>query len=317
MRDSMQAVRSEVARSTQDHIGRWLLLAGTCLLCLETSGCARRIPEPSGSIIRAVVPVELAGPVGTSFASFTSPDAVQGIAVDAANVYAIGTASISRHEKRSGQLRERWLGPAPGDAIPGPEVSHLNSGVVYDGALYTANSNWPRLPVRNSVEVFDTVTLRRLRSIPVSGAGGALTWVDRYADEWWGTLANYDRSGADRTMEPGGTRDTRLVRFDEQFRVRQRWFFPDALVLRLSPMSNSGGAWGADGRLYLTGHDRAEVYVVRVPETGGTLDWVETLTLPGVEGQGIAWDRSGRRPVLYGIARSSRSVIAIAFSAID
>ncbi len=248
--------------------------------------------------------------------AFDSPDAVQGVAVDAEHAYAIGTRSIAKHDKRDGRLLARWravdeAGPRTGSSL----VRHLNGGVVHRGELYCAHSDWPASPAINSVEVFDPATLARTRSIPVAGPPGALTWVDRHADAWWGAFARYDRVpsdiGRDRASSDDRSGDTRIARLGERFEARQTWSFPPALVERLRPMSNSGGSWGADGRLYLTGHDLGEAYVVRVPASGDALEWLDTIALPGVEGQGIAWDRSVARAVLYGIRRSTRSVIAL------
>ena len=42
-------------------------------------------------------------------------------------------------------------------------------------------------------------------------------------------------------------------------------------------MSISGGGWGPDGRLCLTGHDLPELYVVAIQMRGGVLDHIETL----------------------------------------
>lgn len=50
------------------------------------------------------------------------------------------------------------------------------------------------------------------------------------------------------------------------------------------------------------------------PPAGGELRWIATVTLPGVEGQGIAWDRSGAgAPTLWAIKRSTKQ--ALSFSA--
>lgn len=68
-------------------------------------------------------------------------------------------------------------------------------------------------------------------------------------------------------------------------------------------MSNSGGSWGPDGSLYLTGHDPAEVYRVRLPAIGSVLEVEEIIPL-NVHGQGIAWDRHAKT-VLYGILRAT------------
>jgi hypothetical protein len=37
---------------------------------------------------------------------------------------------------------------------------------------------------------------------------------------------------------------------------------------------------------------------------------VATVELPNVEGQGIAWDRSGRQPTLWTIKRSTRQALS-------
>ena len=57
-----------------------------------------------------------------------------------------------------------------------------------------------------------------------------------------------------------GSAYTQLVKFDDQWRRLESWSFPAAVVERFKPMSSSGGAWGADGRLYVTGHDHPELY---------------------------------------------------------
>ena len=61
--------------------------------------------------------------------------------------------------------------------------------------------------------------------------------------------------------------------------------------------------------LYITGHDEKELYVLRRPKSGVTLDYVTTVDVP-FEGQSWAWDRSvpGER-VIYGISRARQEVI--------
>jgi hypothetical protein len=72
-------------------------------------------------------------------------------------------------------------------------------------------------------------------------------------------------------------------------------------------MSNSGGTWGSDDRLYITGHDRGAVFVLALPESGSVLRLEGTLPITA-EGQGIAWDRA-EPGTLYSIIRSSREVV--------
>ena len=71
--------------------------------------------------------------------------------------------------------------------------------------------------------------------------------------------------------------------------------------------SNSGGSWGSDGRLYITGHDHAEIYAMSLPRAGSVLVLEETLPVTA-EGQGIAWDRS-EPGTMYTILRSKAQVV--------
>jgi hypothetical protein len=72
--------------------------------------------------------------------------------------------------------------------------------------------------------------------------------------------------------------------------------------------SCSGGDFGDDGFLYVTGHDEALLHVLRLPKQGVTLEYVTTVKVP-FEGQSWAWDRSAGR-VIYGISRARQEVIA-------
>ena len=71
-------------------------------------------------------------------------------------------------------------------------------------------------------------------------------------------------------------------------------------------MSNSGGSFGPDSLLYLTGHDEPELYAMRFPQMGSIMELVEILPINNA-GQGIAWDRSEPN-VIYGIIKSQRLV---------
>ena len=99
-----------------------------------------------------------------------------------------------------------------------------------------------------------------------------------------------------------------MVQFDREWRRLAAWVLPDALLREMSPYSNSGGSWGPDGYLYLTGHDGPTVFRVALPSAGSTLVLKDRIAVP-IEGQGIAWDRSDDDPRLYGIRRASRTVV--------
>jgi len=127
--------------------------------------------------------------------------------------------------------------------------------------------------------------------------------VDFYNGHWWMTFANYDVPyGPDKT--PYGHKPmTQMVQFTADFNYVSSWVMPKALLEKFENMSNSGGSWGPDGFLYLSGHDPAELYKMRLPNAGSVLELVETIPM-NIRGQGIAWDRSDRG-VIYGIIRAT------------
>jgi hypothetical protein len=226
-----------------------------------------------------------------------APEANQGVAVDGPYVYAVGNSEIGKYDRASGQRVALWTG----DPATFP---HLNSCAVIGPELVCASSNYPTVPMSSTVEVFDPVNMVHLRSVPLGNQPGSLTWVDRKDGAWWACFANYDERGG----EPGRDhRFTTLLRFDDRWRVTGAWMFPKSVLDRFKPRSASGGGWGADGRLYVTGHDLPEVYVLEIPRLGNELKHVATVEV-AVEGQAIAFDRS-RPGVLYGISRDKREVV--------
>jgi hypothetical protein len=165
----------------------------------------------------------------------------------------------------------------------------------------------------SSVEVFDTATLKPIETHSFGVMLGSLTWVDRHEGAWWAVFANYDREFPPReglADEPyGESFRTVFVKMDDDWQVEQGWIFPEEVIDRARPMSISGGSWGPDGLLYVSGHDHAEVYTMRIPQAGSILERIETLPV-NIEGQGIAWDRSAdAKGLLYGIARATEEVV--------
>ena len=244
---------------------------------------------------------------------YSSADAYQGIAVDAEYFYTINNRQISRHRKDSGTLVNRW-NDAGNLAVP---LIHLDSGVIVAGQLIAAHSNYPRWPMRSSLEFFDADSLTFSHRVDFGIMLGSMTWADYYDGQWWGAYANYDIVQVGMLRPYGGTRNTVVVRFDAQYNVQQQWRLPDEIVQRVSPMSNSGGSWGADGFLYLTGHDHPEIYVMQAPADADTLRWIATVIVPGLNGQGIAWDRSNNEHQLWAILRADRQVLKIQMPAIQ
>lgn len=224
-------------------------------------------------------------------------EARQGVAAGPRDLYAIANFRIARYDKKTGQERATW----EGDPVRFP---HINSCAVIGRDLVCAASNYPAVPQAGSVEIFDPKTLAHQRSVSLGQQIGSLTWVDRHHGAWWAMFANYDLKGA----EPGRDhRHTLLVRFDDAWRRTESWALPASILERIAPMSISGGGWGPDGRLYLTGHDRPELYAVTLPKGGATLDHVATYTIEA-QGQAIDWDESAPG-MLYGIMRKGGTMI--------
>jgi hypothetical protein len=231
---------------------------------------------------------------------YPAPTARQGVAVDEAFVYAIDNSTLTKYEKRSGERVAEWRGD------PG-KFPHINSCAVIAlerSLLVCASSNYPRVPHWSRVEFFDPKTLHHIRSVALTPGRGSITWIDRRDEAWWVAFANYDGRGGE---PPRDHRDTVLVRLDDAWRETGSWFFPASVLERFAPMSSSGGGWGPDGRLYVTGHDNAELYVLEVPEAGTVLKHVGTIAV-AIEGQAIDWDES--QPwELYGISLQRQEII--------
>ncbi|QDT09679.1 hypothetical protein [Stieleria marina] len=219
-------------------------------------------------------------------------EAHQAVAVDESSFYAISNRTIARYDKQSAKRLVRWDAPAKSG------IQHLNSGVVVSQRLYCANSNWPAKPLKNTIEIFGAETLKHLESKPFSETQGAINWIDRHQGAWWIVFAFYGE---------GEVRRTKLVRFDDDWKETGMWTFPESVVQRFLPNSNSGGAFGPGGRLFVTGHDHAELYVLDVSANDSELEHVATVPAP-IAGQGIAWDHDDPGTLL-GIIRARQEVV--------
>lgn len=230
--------------------------------------------------------------------TIAAPEAGQGVAADSAHVFAIDNNAIGKYHKATGKRVAVWQGD--------PKLfPHLNSCAVVKRELVCAASNYPAVPMASTVEVFDTKTLKHIRSVSLGRMYGSLTAMDWHDGNWWAVFANYD----DRGGEPGRDhRFTTLVKMDASFRPLESWLFPDAVLARFAPKSSSGFAWGADGLIYVSGHDKPEIYALKLPEAGAVLQLVATLPVP-TEGQAIDWDPVEPR-LLWSIDRRKSEIHA-------
>lgn len=234
----------------------------------------------------------------TELRRIPAAEAKQGVVADQSYVYAISNSEIAKIERRTGKVIDRWQGDPR-------QFIHMNSCSLEENELVCAASNYPNVPMTSSVEWFDTRKLAHVRSRSLGRARGSLTWLDWHQGSWWACFAHYDGKGG----EPGfDHRWTTLVRLDRNFAEQESWLFPEDILDRFKPYSASGGGWGPDGLLYVTGHDRPELYVLRIPKAGSRLEHVATIPIP-TNGQAIAWDKDGSR-TLWSIERGSREAVA-------
>jgi hypothetical protein len=224
---------------------------------------------------------------------FKAEEAKQGVAVDNEYFYAITNSAIGKYRKDKGER----VGGCEGEK--GGHIKHLNAGSVIDGKLYCAHSNFPDLPEQSSVEIWDTATMQHTAEHRFENPPGSLTWVVRRGDAWFACFAHYKK-----TSDPALTQ---VVKYDLQWKPLAHWKFPKALIDKFAGNSSSGGAFGPDGHLFVTGHDARELYVLDVPETGGELLWRGTISI-STAGQAFAWDQSDSG-TLYTIERKTKEVV--------
>lgn len=230
---------------------------------------------------------------------FVAPEARQGVAADAQFLYAIGNHVLGKYAKNSPQKVAGWECPE------GQPLTHVNAGIVHEGKLYGAHSNYPGVPHRSSIEVWDPANLTHLRSFDLGETDGSLTWIDRREGRWLACFVHYGKRGG----VPGrGPEQTRIVELDDDWREVRRWKIPSDVLAQISQRgySFSGGAAGPDGNLYVTGHDEPQLYVLRFG-VGHTLQWISTIPVPA-EGQAFAWDPV-ERGVIHLILKRTREII--------
>jgi hypothetical protein len=242
-----------------------------------------------------------AKPTLEQIGEFTIKEANQAVGVDDKHFYAVDNQVIGKYEKATGKLVSRYEGPKAGPIL------HLDSAMLKDGKIYAAHSNYPEWPMTSSLEIFDAATMKHVGTHSFGIQWGSLTWVDWKDGYWWMGFANYDRLLGPNKTPYGHKANTLVVKLDPQFKLVESFTLPKALLEKFEDMSNSGGSFGPDGFLYLSGHDPAEIYKVRPPEAGSVLEVVETIPM-NIRGQGIAWDRS-QPGVIYGIIRATKKEI--------
>lgn len=292
-----------VAKSPYCRAMRLLLMSGgafrpVCALLLGAASLAmstQTVAEQTG--VRAL-PATAAVVV-----RLPAVEARQGAASDGTYVYAIDNDRIGKYRIATGKRVAEWKGD--------PRLfPHMNSCTVAGRKLVCAASNYPAVPQTSAVEFFDKATLRHVGTVSLGLGPGSLTAMDRYGGKWWAAFANYAGKGGEAGRDH---RYTLLVRMDDAFRQEAAWTFPPEVLARFAPYSCSGASWSKDGRLFVTGHDRPEIYEIALPRAGSQLELVRIIAI-ATPGQAIDWDPrfSGR---LWSIDRAKNEMVASAIPA--
>lgn len=270
-----------------------LLLLAIASCCLQTGALAQSLVLPDYS------PIPIQTLTATPLTSYPAAEAGQGAAADENHFYGIVNSAIGKYEKESGNLVARWMGSRTGP------IRHLNSCYSETAKLYCSNSNFPELPMASSIEVFDTESMTPLftRSLGVVEEG-SLTWFDHLGEGWIAGFAHYDGRGGVAYKDHSFAS---IVYYDSQWRRMGGWMIPESVIDRMKPYAASGGAIGPDGLLYLTGHDRPEMYVLAAPARGPKLEHIATIDI-NIEGQAFAFDKTDTNRVVYGISRPNKEV---------
>lgn len=214
-----------------------------------------------------------------------APEAHQAAAADTSFLFAITNDRIAKYDR----VTEKRLSVSTGAA------QHLNSGYFWNGKLYCAHSNYPRVPEKSEIMVLDPESMRLTPFKEFGNYGGSLTWSVRHDGFWW---CNFARYGARNS-------ETFFVKFDSGWNEHARWTYPPEVIQKLGRNSLSGGIW-LDSYLVVTGHDDPVLFRLKLPETGDVLQFVDQQTTP-FSGQGIASDpKTGG---LIGIHRGRRELI--------
>ena len=226
---------------------------------------------------------------------FAAPNATQAVAVDSLHFYTISNSKIVKRLKADGKIIKEWSGP----------LAHLNSGIVIDGKLYCANTNYPQVPMASSLEIFDAETLEHIDNHSFGIYIGSFTWIDKWEGDWYLMFVHYGNKAQERNK---GVAYTTLIQADSSFRRKAGWTIPAQIVNHLAPMSISGGTFQRDGTLLLSPHHFEEVYEFKIPSIGYELEWLNTIEVP-LQGQGLAIDRYTGD--VWGIHRKNREVIVL------
>ncbi len=264
------------------------------------SASAQKAEEPKPAQAPPPPPITTGAWQHEELRRFTAKEASQGVVADGGFLYVISNRAIGKYRQDTFERVGGWEGPKGGPFI------HLNAGMIHEGRLYCAHSNFPGIPMVSSVEIWDTAGMQHVGTHSLGIDSGSLTWIDRAekGGGWYACFAHYSKDKPRTGKDPAWTE---LVQYDDQWRRMGGWVFPQGILDIFGGSSCSGGVVGPDGQIFITGHDAKYLFVLKFPQAGSVLQWVDSIPISG-EGQSFAWNPR-TQGLFYSIVKKGQQVI--------
>ncbi len=248
------------------------------------------------AFVMLILPMVIFAQKNTELRRYKAPQAKQGVVANRDHFIVFSNDSVVKYTKDSGKVVQVYHTD---------KLKHLNSGILRNGKLYCAHSNYPEIPMWSSIEIWDEKTLEHTGSHSFGIENGSCTWMDIYKGHYYVMFAHYATPGK---MEPGKDVSwSQLVKYDMHWQKVEGWVLPPDLVKHISPFSLSGGVITNKGEVICTPHHFQELYVLAFPEIGSEMTWKTSIPSP-ISGQAIALD-TYETDVLWGISRETKEVI--------
>ncbi|WP_139263168.1 hypothetical protein [Flammeovirga pacifica] len=225
--------------------------------------------------------------------TYDAPHARQAVAVTDTHFFVVDNNVIIKRERATGKQEGEWKDD---------RLKHLNSAYIQNDTLFCAHSNYPKVPMHSSIEMFDVNTMEHIGAHSFGIDIGSCTWIVEYKGEWLVMFVHYANPG--KMQKNRDVSWSQLVLFDKQWRRKSAWVLPEELIEKVAPYSISGGVVVENDKIICTHHHFKELYVLSFPKMGSELVWETTLTT-SIRGQGIALDTNGD---LWGIDKKERKV---------
>jgi hypothetical protein len=221
-----------------------------------------------------------------------------GVAVDKDHFYAINDTSISKHNIVTGDVITQT------SFENHSRIKHLNSGVVHADRIYVCNNPNDF----NTIEVFNT-NLEHKYTIDIAGNCGSLKAIDYYKSRWWGCFVHTEHDGVNTIIAEMYSPSPDLHATDKihKWTIRNRFHFPDDARKDMCSNNVSGFTFGPRGLVYATVDTTNSLYVMHMSYNTQTMTLDEIISLDGVDGKSIVWDR--KRKLLFGVNNEKGDIV--------